>query len=166
MGELMVLGWPPIDEFVGRCDPDRNGIHESWMFRASMAVVSSSARTEVTLPADVRSISESRSFVARAVRDVVDDPDPVVLMTSELVTNVVLHANTDVTVSITRGPPVRVEVRDGAAATEAFRELIDASTMPSPSSTGGRGLVLVKALASRVGFDDDPDGGKVVWFEY
>ena len=71
----MVLGWPPIDEFVGRCDPDRNGIHESWMFRASMAVVSSSARTEVTLPADVRSISESRSFVARAVRDVVDDPE-------------------------------------------------------------------------------------------
>lgn len=104
--------------------------------------------------------------MARAVRDVVDDVDPVLLMTSELVTNVVLHANTDVTVSITRGPPVRVEVRDGAAATEAFRELIGASVMPGPSSTGGRGLAMVSALATKVGLDDDPGGGKAVWFEY
>ena len=104
--------------------------------------------------------------MARAVHDVVDDPDPVVLMTSELVTNVVLHANTEVTVSITRGPPVRVEVRDGAAATEAFRKLIGASAMPGPSSTGGRGLALVRALASQVGLEDDPNGGKIVWFEY
>ncbi len=112
-----------------------------WLKRASMGVVSCSARTELTLPADVRSISEARSFVARAVHDVVDDSDPVVLMTSELVTNVVLHTNNaDVTVNITRGPPVRVEVRDGAAATEAFRELIGASVMPNPSSTGGRAL--------------------------
>jgi len=118
------------------------------------------------LPSDLSTISEARFFVAQAVRDVVDDVDPVLLMTSELVTNVVLHANTDVTVSITRGPPVRVEVRDGAAATEAFRELIGASDMPGPSSTGGRGLALVRALASRVGLDDDPDGGKIVWFEY
>ncbi len=77
--------------------------------------------------------------MARAVNAVVGDAEPVLLMASELVTNVVLHANTDVTVSITRGPPVRVEVRDGAAATEAFRALISASAMPSPSSTGGSG---------------------------
>jgi anti-sigma regulatory factor (Ser/Thr protein kinase) len=100
------------------------------------------------------------------VHDVVDDAEPVLLMTSELVTNVVLHANTDVTVSITRGPPVRVEVSDGAAATDAFRELIGAPAMPRPSSTGGRGLAFVTALASRVGLDDVPGGGKVVWFEY
>jgi len=130
------------------------------------AVVSSPARTELTLPSDLRTISEARSFVAQAVHDVVDDVDPVLLMTSELVTNVVLHANTDVTVSITRGPPVRVEVRDGARATEELRDLIGASAMPDPSSTGGRGLALVSALASRVGLDDDPEGGKVVWFEY
>jgi len=79
--------------------------------------VSPPSRTELTLPADLGSISEARAFVAQAVEGVVDDPDPVLLMTSELVTNVVLHANTDVTVSITRGPPVRVEVHDGAAAT-------------------------------------------------
>ncbi len=114
----------------------------------------------------MRSISEARSFVARAVHEVVDDPGPVMLMTSELVTNVVLHANTDVVVTITHGPPVRVEVRDGEAATEAFRELIGASAMPSPSSTSGRGLALVSALATRVGLDDVPGGGKIVWFEY
>lgn len=136
-----------------------------WVVLA-LPVVSCSIRTELTLPADLRSIGEARSFVARAVRDVVDDPDPVLLMASELVTNVVRHANTDVTVSVTRGPPVRVEVRDGAAVTETFRELIAAATMPSVSSAGGRGLALVSALASRVGLDDDPDGGKVVWFEF
>jgi hypothetical protein len=98
-----------------------------WVMQA-WAVVNSSARTELTLPAHARSISEARSFVTRAVHDVVDDADPVLLMASELVTNVVLHANTDVTVSVTRGPPVRVEVRDGAAATDAFRELSPPST--------------------------------------
>jgi hypothetical protein len=55
----------------------------------------------------------------------------------------------------------------GAVATDAFRELVEAGgSMPAASSTGGRGLALVRALARRVGLDDDPNGGKVVWFEY
>jgi anti-sigma regulatory factor (Ser/Thr protein kinase) len=90
----------------------------------------------------------------------------VLLMTSELVTNVVRHANTEVRVSVEAGPPIRVEVHDHVAATDAFRAIV--STRPGPVSrdaTGGRGLPLVHDLASRVGLGDDPQGGKVVWFE-
>ena len=87
-------------------------------------------------------------------------------MTSELVANVVLHVRTDVTLKVWQGPPVRVEVHNGEAATEAFRDLIRNSAIPEPSSSSGRGLGLVRRLATRVGLNDDPDGGKVVWFEY
>jgi anti-sigma regulatory factor (Ser/Thr protein kinase) len=106
------------------------------------------------------------------VREALGDVEPlvadaIVLMTSELVTNVVRHANTEVRVSIDVGPPVRVEVHDHVAATDAFREML--RTRPGPGAVnadGGRGLTLVHDLASRIGLrDDDPLGGKVVWFE-
>ena len=61
---------------------------------------------------------------------------------------------------------MRVEVHVGAAATDAFREIVTAGRpIPNTSAVRGRGLHLVWALATRVGLDDDPDGGKVVWFE-
>jgi anti-sigma regulatory factor (Ser/Thr protein kinase) len=104
--------------------------------------------------------------VERELSGHVDDLPAVVLMTSELVTNGALHANTAVTVTVREGPPVRVEVHDGAAATDAFREIVTAGRpIPNASAVRGRGLHLVRALATRVGLDDDPDGGKVVWFE-
>jgi hypothetical protein len=56
--------------------------------------------------------------------DAVDRPHDVVLMTSELVANVVRHARTDVMVAVDLGPPTRVEVRDGATATDAFRDMV------------------------------------------
>jgi anti-sigma regulatory factor (Ser/Thr protein kinase) len=92
--------------------------------------------------------------------------DAVALMTSELVGNVVRHAKTEVRVSIDAGPPIRVEVHDHVAATDAFREMI--STRPGTGAIyagGGRGLNLVHDLATRIGLADDPLGGKVVWFE-
>jgi len=120
----------------------------------------------VTLPAELRSVAKARHFVADVVSLWLDDPSDVLLMTSELVANVVRHAETQVAVSVRRGPPVRVEVHDGVAATEAFRELIGTGVeMPDPSSPGGRGLALVRTLSTRIGLDDDPGGGKVVWFE-
>ena len=88
------------------------------------------------------------------------------LLTSELVANVVRHADTDVTVTVRVGPPFRVEVHDGVAATDAFRAMV-AEPPPTAdvSSIRGRGLGIVHTLATRIGLDDDPDGGKVVWFE-
>ena len=114
----------------------------------------------------MESVRQARTFVATSLAAHLDDSADVLLMTSELVANVVLHVQTDVTLTVWRGPPVRVEVHNGAAATEAFRDLIHDSAIPEPSSSSGRGLGLVRRLATRVGLDDDPDGGKVVWFEY
>jgi anti-sigma regulatory factor (Ser/Thr protein kinase) len=121
----------------------------------------------VTLPADASTPGTARRMVREALADV--DPAAaatVLLMVTELVTNVVRHAKTEVVVSIDVGPPIRVEVHDGVAATDAFREMI--RTRPrsaDPHAPGGRGLALVHDMASRIGIADDPRAGKVVWFE-
>jgi anti-sigma regulatory factor (Ser/Thr protein kinase) len=121
----------------------------------------------MTLPAELASVKRARRFVAEAVADQVDDPGEVLLMTSELVANVVGHVGSEVTITVRDGPGVRVEIHNHEAATEAFRDLLHNSPMPATTATRGRGLSTVRALASRVGLDDDADrGGKVVWFEW
>ncbi|HSJ91661.1 MAG TPA: ATP-binding protein [Ilumatobacter sp.] len=120
----------------------------------------------ITLPAERASIKRARDFVARAVADHVADPAEVLLMTSELVSNVVGHVGSEVTITLGDGPVVRIEVHNHEAATEAFRELLHHSPRPTNTSPTGRGLALVRSLASRVGLDDEPGGGKVVWFEW
>jgi len=120
----------------------------------------------ITLPAEPASVRRARDFVARAVADHVDDPAEVLLMTSELVTNVVGHVGSAVTITVRDGPVVRIEVHNHEAATEAFRDLLHHSPRPANTSPTGRGLGLVRALASRFGLDDDAGGGKVVWFEW
>ena len=120
----------------------------------------------ITLPADSASIKRARDFVARAVADDVDDPAEVLLMTSELVANVVGHVGSVITISVRNGPVVRIEVHNHQAATQAFRDLLDHSPRPANTSPTGRGLGIVRSLASRVGLDDDPGRGKVVWFEW
>lgn len=120
----------------------------------------------ITLPADGASVGLARDFVAGAVADHVDDPADVLLMTSELVSNVIGHVGSEVTITVRRGPLVRIEIHNHEAATEAFRDLLHHSSRPAPDSPTGRGLHFVRSLASRVGLDDDPGGGKVVWFEW
>jgi anti-sigma regulatory factor (Ser/Thr protein kinase) len=114
---------------------------------------------------DVTDLSMVRAFVAEQARGHLSDVFGAVLLTSELVTNVVRHARTDATVRVVVGPPFRVEVHDGAAATDAFRELIAESPMVQAAKVDGRGLAVLHHMAARVGLEDDPDGGKVVWFE-
>lgn len=120
----------------------------------------------IALPAEPQAAARARRFVAGVVAGYVEDTGALLLLTSELVTNVVMHARTDLSVRVGLGPPLRVEVRDGVAATEAFRELI--ARRPSAvasDSPGGRGILLVHDLAVRIGLDEDGSGGKVVWFE-
>jgi anti-sigma regulatory factor (Ser/Thr protein kinase) len=118
-----------------------------------------------TLPAEPASVAAVRASVATCAEGRVD-VQMAVLLASELVTNVVLHARTDMTIQIRPGPPFRVEVHDGIAATKAFRDMI---ANPPPAAdvqaSGGRGIGLVHSLAARLGLDDDDRGGKVVWFE-
>jgi anti-sigma regulatory factor (Ser/Thr protein kinase) len=89
---------------------------------------------------------------------VVDRDGTVALLTSELVTNAVLHARTSAIVLVEqRDGCVRVSVKDQSAALPVMRDA------PHESATG-RGLAIVDALSDRWGFDVVA-GGKVVWFE-
>jgi len=120
----------------------------------------------IDLTGDPSCIGPARRFARQTIDGHVEHPDAVLLMTSELVSNVIEHAHGALRMTIGLGPPVRVEVHNHQAATDAFRELIDDPTMPDESAPSGRGLALVRQLSSRMGLADDPRGGKVVWFEY
>lgn len=106
------------------------------------------------------SVTEARRFVTSAVGVAgADLVDAVVLVTSEVVTNAVVHASGDVSLVVRVTPGgVRVEVSDRSVV--ALRQ--GATGMLAES---GRGLSIVDALASRWGVEPLPGGGKTVWFE-
>jgi anti-sigma regulatory factor (Ser/Thr protein kinase) len=121
--------------------------------------MASEARTE--LDATPASASTARAFVRDllAAWDCDTEEDVAVLLTTELVSNAVRHAATRLALDVRRGDDdvVRVEVRDGDVRLPELRR-------PDVDATGGRGLVLVDALARRWGAEADGHG-KVVWFE-
>ncbi|GAA4990850.1 ATP-binding protein [Kineococcus glutinatus] len=117
--------------------------------------------SEVRLPGRTASVGPARRFVAGALRRldldrVVDDAE---LAVTELVTNVVIHARTDMVVRVVPADGgARVEIHDGSP------------VMPTPglarsTAASGRGLLLVEVLAQRWGAEPVPGGGKRVWFE-
>jgi anti-sigma regulatory factor (Ser/Thr protein kinase) len=122
---------------------------------------------EIALDAELLSVGLARDFVRVLLAEHQTDTWIVELLTSELVTNVVLHAASEFTVMIGFEQRVRVEIHDGAAATEAFRELVNNPPEFTDDSPGGRGLPLVHRLSSRFGLADEPGvrNGKIVWFE-
>jgi sigma-B regulation protein RsbU (phosphoserine phosphatase) len=80
------------------------------------------------------------------------------LLATEVATNAILHAESTMTVIVRYlGPVVRVEVGDGS------REL-PVPAMPGPRDLSGRGLQLVRSLASDWGVKLTRTG-KRVWFE-
>jgi DNA-binding NarL/FixJ family response regulator len=80
------------------------------------------------------------------------------LLVSELVTNAVVHARTDLQIAVELLPhAVRVNVFDRSPNVPIARE-------PAADDTSGRGLVLLDRLASAWGVDHFPNG-KSVWFE-
>lgn len=110
--------------------------------------------------ADLRSAGGARRFVAEALTawDCSDMVDSASLLVSELVTNAVIHAHSDVELVVHLEPDlVRVEVIDGAD--EAVRRR-DATS----EAQSGRGMALIEALASSWGIDTLLTG-KSVWFE-
>jgi anti-sigma regulatory factor (Ser/Thr protein kinase) len=97
--------------------------------------------------------------VRRALEDwgLADDARVAELLTSELVTNAVLHAATSVMLTIScRDNTVRVEIGDAGTEMPSLVEVPD---------TGGYGLRLVDRMASRWGVEQVPGTGKTVWFE-
>lgn len=111
--------------------------------------------------ADLRAVPESR----RALRHLLRQwgrpgrSDVAELLTSELVTNALIHTDTDAILTATVSPRgLRVEVRDFVARRPRLR------MANSDDGTHGRGLVLVQSLADAWGVRAH-GVGKAVWFE-
>ncbi|MCZ4513734.1 SpoIIE family protein phosphatase [Streptomyces sp. ActVer] len=113
-----------------------------------------------------RSVATARSFVRDTLQgwgfaDIVDDA---VVLTSELVTNAVVHAGTSADVLCLRSDEgVRIEVGDRYPEREIPLQAT-AINMGSPDREGGRGLQLCAALAGRWGVEYTPTH-KQVWFQ-
>ena len=79
------------------------------------------------------------------------------LLTTELVTNGVLHARTRLTLGVVNGDDrVLVTVEDA-------NQLLPEQQPYSDTRTSGRGMALLRELAQEWGIDVD-DEGKTVWF--
>lgn len=115
----------------------------------------------VSLPPEPTSAREARrvardALEARGCED--DVVDVVLLLLSEVVSNAILHARTELEVRVaTRPGRVRIEVVDGDAGPIHRRT----STADAQS---GRGTELIEALAEAWG-TDRLTTGKLVWFE-
>ncbi|WP_189892649.1 SpoIIE family protein phosphatase [Streptomyces xantholiticus] len=113
-----------------------------------------------------RSVATARAFVRDTLQgwghsDVVDDA---VVLTSELVTNAVIHAGTAADVLCLRSEDgVRVEVADRYPEREVPIQGAG-RTIANLDSENGRGLLLCAALASRWGVEYTPTH-KTVWFQ-
>lgn len=83
--------------------------------------------------------------------------DPALLLTSELVTNALLHGDSQITLLVVRdGRGVRVTVGDGSSVPPIQRRR-------SASASSGRGVQLLGAIADGWGWEQVGDG-KQVWF--
>lgn len=83
--------------------------------------------------------------------------EPVILLTSEVVTNALLHSGTTMTVRLARaGAGVRVSVEDGSTGAPVRRR-------HSTTASTGRGVQLLAAIAAEWG-SEPLETGKVVWF--
>jgi anti-sigma regulatory factor (Ser/Thr protein kinase) len=120
----------------------------------------------LTIPGHAQEVSRARAFIARTLsgldRAQAVDSDAATLLTSELVTNAILHTEsgapggtvTVVVVGVPDGVLVEV-VDDGSAGSPVVKgELL---------ATDGHGLFLVQQLTAQWGYLRDP-AGTTVWF--
>ena len=123
----------------------------------------SGARASAIFPPLGTTPRKARAFVRATFADwhITDPLDDVLLLTTELVTNGVVHAGTDVEVVVeTSGVSLIVSVGDRYSA----RQLPTVVTAPPETSESGRGLLLIRSIANRWGVEHSATG-KAVWFE-
>jgi PAS domain S-box-containing protein len=123
------------------------------------AGASKTQNLNVTLPPQPASVAEARQLVRGLLigsgRE--DLLDTAVLLVSELVTNALLHAATDIGVSVTLdGEGLHVGVTDGSRHLPSRREY-------GPTSGTGRGLRMLESMVDEWGVTQRRDG-KTVWF--
>jgi anti-sigma regulatory factor (Ser/Thr protein kinase) len=117
----------------------------------------------LTIPGRPEHVREARAFVAKALGELHPSLDSAVLLTSELVTNAVMHSS-----SRCVGGMVSVLILESAGGLRI--EVADeGSDLSSPVVRGdvyasdGHGLFLVQTLADQWGYVRD-DNGTTVWF--
>jgi PAS domain S-box-containing protein len=112
------------------------------------------------LPPVPESVGEARRLVTVRLQALeVSDTlvDTARLLVSELVTNAVLHARTEIGLRVeVRSAVLRVEVSDRSVRVPSPRHY-------APTAATGRGMALVEALAHQFGMQLT-DTGKIVWF--
>lgn len=119
---------------------------------------------EKTLRAEPDSVRQARNLVMASLIEAgctIETIEAARLVTSELATNAIRHADGDrytVDVAIDHGVLV-VEIVD-----DDPTEPVQPTAAP-PEAEGGRGLWLVAALAQHWGVRPTPAGGKAVWFQ-
>jgi anti-sigma regulatory factor (Ser/Thr protein kinase) len=116
--------------------------------------------TELRLPPTTDSVPLARRFAAAQLKDSSCDIDTAVLLVSEVVTNAVLHARSDLVLSVEDlGDTIRVEVADSSPVSPRLHNF-------AIESATGRGLRMLDQLAMGWGVESAATGdGKVVWFE-
>ncbi len=114
-------------------------------------------RETLSLPPEAVSARIARSWVSDRLPEIGDDTrDTLRLLTSELVTNAIVHAHTPLEVSVSL---TRTDVLVGV-----FDLDLGHAGVGTPDRDGGRGLSLVEHLASSHGRMQHPCGGKTYWF--
>ena len=118
----------------------------------------------VDLVGSARSARDARAFVRDGLHGVASptELDDLLLLTSELVTNAVVHAGTALHLGVTWDRDnILVTVQDHGLPPDVER--VRATVTLEEES--GRGMVIVAALAGDFGWRLLPDGGgKVMWF--
>jgi len=105
-----------------------------------------------------RSAGSARRFVHSHAPELPEETkDSLMLLTSELVTNAVLHARTGIEVGIVIG-------RESVAVGVHDQDLATSMQEPYETREGGWGQGLVAALAQSWSVTRHPEGGKTVWF--
>lgn len=115
--------------------------------------------SRTTLDTDPRSAARARRFVVDALAswNLAEPAETAALLVTELVTNAILHAHTEIELIVAWSKGLlTVAVRDGSPTAPSRRH-------HSAESGTGRGLVLVDALADEWGVEQTA-GGKSVWF--
>jgi len=123
-------------------------------------VLNAGVQRFVTLPPAPESARQARRFVTEVVTAARADAylDTAQLLTSELVTNGIVHAHTDLQVIVEATATwVRVEVIDG-------NPMLPVRKTYTENAQTGRGMEMIELLATDFGVTPLADEGKRVWF--